>query len=225
MYSSTSPQNFMRLMADIQTRPAACKSIVPATAHWPIVVARNSCICSGLPRQTKTAMKYVSKNTTIVETSDWAELERIRRAISMRSRIVRPTLAKVGARLPPVSACTERAEANSRKVSSGHALRQSVIDRPRIVSITNPPHDFFKLRKQRAARFAHGVLQGVGDAGPGPQRGHHQVDGVGQLGFDFCGPPPRQIGLQARRPAGRRSARPRPRRAPASRRRSTEIRP
>ena len=41
--------------------------------------------------------------------------------------------------------------------------------------------------RKRAARFAHGVLQGIGDACPGPQRGHHQVDGVGQLGFDSCG--------------------------------------
>ncbi len=109
----------MRLISDIQATPTACKRMLPATVHWAIFVAKNSCICSGLPRHTKTAMKYVRKNTASVETSDWAELERIRRAISIRSRIVRPTLAKVGARLPPVSAWTERAEAKSRKVSSG----------------------------------------------------------------------------------------------------------
>ena len=162
---------------------------MPATAHWPIVVARNWCICSGLARHTIRAMKYVSTNTASVETSDWAELERIRRAISMRSRIVRPTLARVGARLPPVSAWTERAEAKSRKVSSGNSLRQSVVDGLRVVAKADAAYDLFQLRAQGAARFDHGVLQRIGHAGPGLQGGHHQVDGLGQLGFDLRRPP------------------------------------
>ena len=184
MFSSTCSQNRKRLMNDIHTRPTACRRMVPATAHWPIDVARNSCICSGLVRHTTRAMKYVSISTASVETSDWAELERMRRAISMRSRIVRPTLAKVGARLPPVSAWTDRADGKQQKRLQRDALRQSVIDRPRIVSKADAAHHLFQLGTQRAARFAHGVFQGIGDAGPGPQRGHHQVDGVGQLGFD-----------------------------------------
>ena len=42
---STAPYSLKiscRLMTDIQTRPTACRRMVPATAHWPIVVARNS---------------------------------------------------------------------------------------------------------------------------------------------------------------------------------------
>ena len=117
----------------------------------------------------------------------------------MRSRIVRPTLAKVGARLPPVSDCTEKRRGKQEKGLQRNALRQSMIGGPRIVAETDAAHDFFQLGTQRAARFVHGVLQGIGDAGPRPQRGHHQVDGIGQLGLDPCRLPRRQIGLQSPR--------------------------
>ena len=138
-------------------------------------------------------MKYVRNNTAMVETSDWAELERIRLAISMRSRIVRPTLAKVGARLPPVSDCTDSAEANKQEGFQRDALRQSVIGRAGIVSKTDAADDLFQLRDATGCCDSrHGVLQGIGDAGPRLQGGHHQVDGIGQLRFDSCAsaPPP-----------------------------------
>ena len=174
---------------DIHTRPTACRRMVPATAHWPIGGGEELVHLLGIGPPHDQAMKYVSSITATVETSDWAELERMRRAISMRSRIVRPTLAKVGARLPPVSHWTAKAEREQEEGLQRDALA-SVRDRPRADRLRSgfgPPP--LPVGTQGAARFAHGVFQGVGDAGPGPQGGHHQVDGVGQLGFDFCGMP------------------------------------
>ena len=54
-----------------------------------------------------------------VENCDWAVFERMRRATSMRSRIVLPTVVSVEESLPPTSQWTASAEVNYRKASSG----------------------------------------------------------------------------------------------------------
>ena len=168
-------------------------------------------------------MKYVSSITAIVETSDWAELERMRRAISMRSRIVRPTLAKVGARLPPVSDWTDRADEKSRKVSSGTRCVQ-VRDRPSADRRPKRmrPTTSSSCGTQRAARFARGVFQGVGRRRPPPPGRPPSGRWRRPIGFRFCAVLPRgQVGLhlaaqqaddqadgdhERRRPSRRRSS-------------------
>ena len=144
--------------------------IAEATKKLPTFVAKKASIRCGSSNQMMVAMKYVSPKMAMIETRTCVVIARIRREISIRSRIVRPTVANVEARLPPTSQLTESAEEKSTKVSSRHALRQTVKDGLGIVAKTDPTGHLVELFVKRRMAFTHGTLGRIHHAEPAAVR-------------------------------------------------------
>jgi hypothetical protein len=92
-------------MRDIQSRPTACNPIMSATTRDPVPLVRKPTIRSGFARHMRNPNKYDSAMIAATERFASTVCVRIRRDSSTRSRIVRPTVANVVARLPPTSQC------------------------------------------------------------------------------------------------------------------------
>ena len=165
--------------------PSACSMTAVATRKLPTFVVRNPRMRPGSLNHMNRAMKYVTPSTEMIETRACVVMARLLLDISIRSRIVRPTVANVGARLPPTSQCTERAEANSRNVSSGTRSVSAAKHGLRRVAELDAIRDFFELLIEGRPAFAYRALQGLGQSSSGAKRAHHEVDRVGQLGFDL----------------------------------------
>ena len=104
--------------------PRACRMTAVATRKLPTFVVRNPRMRPGSLNHMNRAMKYVTQSTEMMETRACVVMARLLLDISIRSRIVRPTVASVGARLPPTSQWTEsRGEQQKRLQRHGRLVR------------------------------------------------------------------------------------------------------